>query len=476
VIHPLIDTQTHRGFWWTPAAAEHRLSGTLTITRGEPRLEVEGDFGHELISEKDGQRVYSGMPENQRRIVGMTTDGKQVTLDDCFFASGNIRSPGIPTTVYRARLAVFGHMFEDEVIELDEIELRTSELEQWIGLVPFPLHVPEPDADPPSATIVVTRPSTNEFPLADDQRVRITFEVGTSGVGVVATEASLRYAAWIGLRFSKPRAIAEASVAVGQLRNFLSLAVGKPVTLLAVDGHRDDVVDKAGHRIPLQLLYPIAHNPEPSQQGVQPWEMLFTYREARDRLADVFGAWLAHHDVLEPVFALYFGTLYNAHLYIEQRFLAFAQAIETYDRRRRPTAKESDPAEHKERIREILKATPEKHRTWLKDKLAFSNELVLARRIAHVLSVCPNVTARIVGEEGADKFVKAVRNTRNYLTHYDQTRKRHAVTEPRDLYRLTLQLRAILETAFLLELAFECADIEAVLERARRFEQIDLQR
>jgi hypothetical protein len=118
VIHPLIDTQTHRGFWWTPAAAEHRLSGTLTITRGEPRLEVEGDFGHELISEKDGQRVYSGMPENQRRIVGMTTDGKQVTLDDCFFASGNIRSPGIPTTVYRARLAVFGHMFEDEVIEL----------------------------------------------------------------------------------------------------------------------------------------------------------------------------------------------------------------------------------------------------------------------------------------------------------------------------------------------------------------------
>jgi len=34
----------------------------------------------------------------------------------------------------------------------------------------------------------------------------------------------------------------------------------------------------------------------------------------------------------------------------------------------------------------------------------------------------------------------------------------------------------VLETAFLLELDFECADIEAVLQRTRRFEEIDIQR
>jgi hypothetical protein len=204
--------------------------------------------------------------------------------------------------------------------------------------------------------------------------------------------------------------------------------------------------------------------------------MLFTFSEARDRLPDVLGAWVARHDLLEPVFALYFGTLYNPNLYLEQRFVAYAQAIETYDRRRRPSVKERDPAEHKALVSEIVDAVPAEHRKWLKKKLAWSNDLALGQRIEHVLSACPNVTDRIVGDEGLTAFIRAVRNTRNYYTHYDPARKSKAVTEPRDLYRLTVQLRAILETAFLLELDFDCADVEAVLQRARRFEEIELQR
>jgi ApeA N-terminal domain 1 len=112
----------------------------------------------------------------------------------------------------------------------------------------------------------------------------------------------------------------------------------------------------------------------------------------------------------------------------------------------------------------------------LKKKVAWSNDLALGQRIEHVLSACPNVTARIVGDEGRTAFVKAVKNTRNYFTHYDPAGKAKAKTEPRDLYRLTVQLRAVLETAFLLELDFECSGIEAVLDRARRFEEINLQR
>jgi ApeA N-terminal domain 1 len=110
------------------------------------------------------------------------------------------------------------------------------------------------------------------------------------------------------------------------------------------------------------VLYPIAHNPEPPTRTVQPWEMLFTYAEACHRLPAVLGAWLAHHDLLEPVFALYFGTLYNPNLYLEQRFIAYEQAIETYDLRKRPTAKERDPAAHKALIKEIVAAVPAEHR------------------------------------------------------------------------------------------------------------------
>jgi hypothetical protein len=253
-------------------------------------------------------------------------------------------------------------MYESaESIELDEIDIRTSELEQWIGHTPFAVKRPNPETDEALANVRVTRPQTIEVVLSDGQ-ARIRFEIRTSGLGVVTTEASLRYAAWIGLRYTGRRELADASRTVWQLRNFLSLAIGKPLTVLAVDGYRDDIVDKQGHRIPLQVLYPIAHNPEPPTRTVQPWEMLFTYAEACHRLPAVLGAWLAHHDLLEPVFALYFGTLYNPNLYLEQRFIAYEQAIETYDLRKRPTAKERDPAAHKALIKEIVAAVPAEHR------------------------------------------------------------------------------------------------------------------
>lgn len=245
--------------------------------------------------------------------------------------------------------------------------------------------------------------------------------------------------------------------------------------MLTVEGYRDEVVDEQGHRKPLQVLYSVAPNPEPSARGVQPRQMLFTFIEARDRFAEVLGAWLDHHDLLEPVFALYFGTLSNP-THLEQRFIAFAQAIETYDRRRRPEAKERDRTEHKDLIREIVEAAPEQRRRWLKEKLAYSNELSLANRLEHVLDACTNVTTRIVGEQGVTAFVGSVRDARNYYTHWDPAGKRKAATELRDLHRLTLQLRTVLETVFLLELDFECERIERLLERARRFEEIDLQR
>jgi hypothetical protein len=83
-------------------------------------------------------------------------------------------------------------MYESaESIELDEIDIRTSELEQWIGHTPFAVKRPNPETDEALANVRVTRPQTIEVVLSDGQ-ARIRFEIRTSGLGVVTTEASLR--------------------------------------------------------------------------------------------------------------------------------------------------------------------------------------------------------------------------------------------------------------------------------------------
>lgn len=472
LIENLIATYTYRGLWWIPSAPDEKLSGTLTIAKGDPRLDVVGDFGRDVVSESHGERAFSLSPADQQRVVGMTTDGRAVTLIDCTPVSEITSLPGLATAIYRARAAILGRLFgPDESIDFNEIEIRTTELERWVGHVPFPIEEVDAQNDAALAKIRMTRPRTIEIPLASGERTYLRFEIHTSGLGNVTTDASLHYAAWIGLRFTERRDLAGTTQAVDQLRNFLSLAVGRPLTLLEVDGYRE-AVDQHESRKPLRILYPAAHNPEPSARAVQPHQMLFTFVEARDRFAEVLGAWLDHHELLQPVFALYFGTLYNGSLYLEQQFIAFAQAIETYDRRRRPKEKERDKTKHKEVVREILEAAPEQHRKWLQEKLAYSNELSLAKRLEHVLDACTNVTGRIVGKQGVSDFIRSARDTRNYYTHWDPAMKHKAVTEPRDLYRLTLQMRTVLETVLLLELDFECRRIEGVLERAGRFNEL----
>lgn len=65
---------------------------------------------------------------DQELVVGITTDGRSVTLIDCVEVSGTTHFPGVATAVYQARFAIFGAVFEkDEPIELDEIEIRTTD-------------------------------------------------------------------------------------------------------------------------------------------------------------------------------------------------------------------------------------------------------------------------------------------------------------------------------------------------------------
>jgi hypothetical protein len=226
----------------------------------------------------------------------------------------------------------------------------------------------------------------------------------------------------------------------------------------------------------MHLYYPLFYNPDPMPRRVNAWELIFNFPQIRDRFADVIARWVAFQDPYESVIGLFFGTLYQQASYREQRFLQYAQAIETYDRLKRPKARIRPKPEHKALLAEIFEGVPEVHHEWLKSELAWSNHLNLSHRIEHVLNGCPNVAARIVGAEGVDAFVNAVKWTRNYYTHYDPKGKTNATTEAKDMHRLTVQLRAVLETAFLLELGFDCDEIEAGLDRARRFEEIDIQR
>jgi ApeA N-terminal domain 1 len=76
--------------------------------------------------------------------------------------------------------------------------------------------------------------------------------------------------------------------------------------------------------------------------------------------------------------------LYLDRLYLEQRFLNIAQAVESYHRRR-SDKKDLSEEDHEKRLEKILAGTPQEYKKWLSDKLKYSNELSLRQRLKDLL-------------------------------------------------------------------------------------------
>jgi hypothetical protein len=484
----VIETHEYLGYWWLPADGptgppndeSKRLCGTLTITRGQAKLKVIGSFGHEVISHSEKETVFSPLPADVPRILGFTTNGKEVTLETCRVAEAPMSWPGIPTTTYRSEAALLGAWFaEGEEVTFNEIALRTSELDTWVSVSGFSQSISggeEPDTGhfvPTAFDIHFEPPASIPIPLDHGQKATIDFGYRQAGIGPVTTEPNLSQKASLYFRYAGPAGLDDIFNSVGQLRNFLSLAVGQPETVLSVTGFKDDHLQpNSTSRKPVELLWRIPHNPETPRRPLHPMEMLFTLPVTNPSISEVMRAWFSRQDLFRPVLNLYFGMLYHPDMYSDVRFLAYAQAIETYDFRRRDP-NELSPDDHRERLKEILDGAPDRWRDWLRMRLLSSNYRVLDQRIRDVLGECPNVSAKITGAapEEQDAFIKRFKHSRNYYTHYNPAEEKKAA-KGADLYLLIVQLRAVIEMSLLRELGFSCDAIDQTLDRVQRYAEI----
>jgi len=447
----LVESHEFRGFWWLPGEEEERLTGTLAITNGASALDVVGDFGHRLLSETGREKSYSLDPAEQPRIVGISTDGREITLDRFIAAPGTISMPGIPTTTYRHSFALIGKQFdEDEEIGFDEVAIRASDLNAWTVVSGFQNQMRFEENEEEGSTsftgvdIRYEAPNDVDIPLARGERAFIRFAATSKGITGRGTDISLTQEAALHLRFRRRCDLKTVLGRVSQVRNFLSLAVGRPVTVLSVSGYRDNFAyEQTGTHRPIELVWELPRNPEPPTKRRQPQEMLFTLPEAAPSISSVLRQWFAKQERLSPVLNLFFGVRHHPGLTLEVRFLSCAQALETYDYRRRRKP----------------------------------GDLSFAQRMASVLGQCRSVSKRIVGghPDAESAFIDDFTNSRNYYTHYNPRKEKKAATGA-ELYLLTIQLQALIEMSLLRQLGFGCRAIGATLERSRRLAEIDFVR
>lgn len=442
------ETHEYKGLWWLPSGDTEKLAGTLTVTKGAAALALIGHFGHELLSETEREQAYSLDLAEQPRIVGMSTGGKLITLEGHQAAPHKVSFPGVATATYKRNVTLIGKQFGDsEDIGFDEIAIRATDLNHWTRVSGFnrqigmEKHKEKDYLVFSNFEIRFDAPDDIDIALARGARAFIRFSAQSRGIGNGADHISLHQKAALHLRFAKRAGLHEVFERVGQIRNFLSLAVGRPVAILSVTGYQDDYLrDKAETPLPIELLWEIPYNADPPPDARPPREVLFTLPEATPEISSVMKSWFAKQARLAPVFDLFFGVRHHPDIPLEVRFLTYAQAIETYDfrRRRKPGTK------------------------------------TLAQRVGDVLGECRTASTRIVGSEPRDQaeFIEAFKIARNYYTHYNPKLERK-VARGAALFLLFIQVQAIIEMSLLRELGFGCRAIDAILERGQRYAQID---
>jgi hypothetical protein len=198
--------------------------------------------------------------------------------------------------------------------------------------------------------------------------------------------------------------------------------------------------------------------------------MLFTYQDVADRFEPYLNTWFERSEVLNPVFNLYFATLFNPRMYLDQRFLNLAQAAESYHRRTsdRTILERETFSDLRRELCAVVdaKGYADESAATLKSKFNYINEIPLKERLRELLnSEEPLVRQLIPDPEG---FVRLASDTRNYLTHYDDNLKDKAA-EGFELYRLTEQLRFLLELLFLREIGFSAAERTSLVGRHQRY-------
>ena len=241
------------------------------------------------------------------------------------------------------------------------------------------------------------------------------------------------------------------------LQNFLTLATNQRnlITELILFSHHGKKINYSSHDSSEEQIEVIGSgfifekNDEENQ--VSP-TMIFSLKDIENEFSLYIQKWLNISDEIKHICNIYFGLKYNKSIgFTESYFLFMSQAVESYHRVKKSNL--SIPLEaHQKRLKEIYDSIPEKYLDWLREKLVHSNELTLKDRLEQLITIHNGIIQPFLHDDNnINNFIKRVRNTRNYYTHYNQS-PNGKYAQGTELFRLAQVLSFLLLSCLLSEL------------------------
>jgi len=328
--------------------------------------------------------------------------------------------------------------------------LHFSHLDEWINISGFDITFKDDEY-----ILKYKLPEPFQANIDDNYKLILAPTVSGPTVSIVQKEISLEQKWYVVIESQTEKSFEEYSKIMYDTQNLLSLGINEPVYPLSIEGFIE-----GKEYPPVGVFYRLAYGYEVSRT-VMPLGMLFAFKHLSSNFELYIRNWFYKARLLRGVYDLYFGTLRAPKMYLRNQFLNLVQAIESYHRQTiRNVELEKDI--HEKRINSILESVPNEYKSWLNQKLAYSNEPSLRQRMGDVTSSNSEILRRFI--DNCDEFIQKIIVTRNYFTHNDKELEKEAVREE-ELYPYILKLRTLLEILLLQELGFTSRDIERSLDR-----------
>ena len=453
-----------QGQFWLPGRPDNRLSGTLAVSElGEISVDLAGAFGDPLEAAKTTRRSVSqnfeqAAPDHQR-IVGVLQVGGQVTLDRCLRTNSRLTLPGgVSTSTYVAELAFIGAEYiEDEVPLFKDFSFSIEGLDFWFQISGIEVGQ---YIEKGRGLIKYQVPADIPVRLLNDAEIRFKFSLVGPRISTFITEATIRQCTEAIVKLKRPKPTEYFGSLASSFCNFLTLALDQPVSIQSLTGFLEQQ-DARGrvHPFPVRIYGQFPPWPE-KRPVLNPQRALFLYPQVSSRVGDLICKWFKNHDIFNAAFSLYFIERTQSSQYVEMKILWLCQALETLHRR---SSDEKSMADHEFTclLEKVMKACPPNRRGWVESRLSHANELSFRHRIRRLVEPHKHLFGN---HNQRTNLIKTICDTRNYLTHYDETTTRNRANGSDELFELYGQLEVLFQLHLLYLLGFDDSSIDSIVQ------------
>lgn len=444
--------QQKYGIFWLPENETQRIPGY-----------IEARFGEQISLTLFG--VFSGgnfVPEtNVKRIYGYLENSEKVTLDDCILTE-------VPSLLFEDRLNISkclvrtlyeGIFLKDELF-YNEFKFHIEGLEDWVNINGFEINT---NLEKIKINVNYNIPENIEVLKIDDFIISITFAVKPPSWYAVQTNSLIKQDIYFCIRSNYKTNIKEFINLAYKINQFMCFSMNQLVGITEVFIKSEDykfLVGSEEYSQRIKFFYPTLPH-QNNRTYFNDRNFLFDYKKIKNNIGEYFKKWLNSYLILSPPIELYFSYKFSESNDFNFKFLTLAQGLESYHRRKEPKSTYLPVSEFNKMRNEIIQNCPKDYQEWLLQKLNFANEITLKKRLVSLLNTLPH---GLIPKDRNEALVKQIKNTRNYLTHYDERLLKKAV-QGTDLVYLCLKMEGIFKLLFLQKIGFSDSEVIEIINK-----------